>query len=405
MSFPFALPMLLDGSTVTALAGAIPRGVCAERWLSEHPETLIALQKEYWKAGSQAICAPTAGANAVHLKEYGLQDSVEEINQKLLAASKVSAPGVPVGGRLGPTGLFVPPLGEADFDDIYDCYREQVRALEEGGADFLFVESQTSLADMRAAVLAARTTNLPVFVSIMVDSSGRTLTGGSLLPTIITMQAMDVDAVGLNGSLTPDEMLPILKEVLPHASVPILMRPSAKQADGTLLSPDEFASGIRGLLLAGASIVGGCHGTGPAYVAELKKKVERFAPLYKGAAVDYEDADNYAAAIETEAFFLGDDIVFSDPIPCSIGLGDDLIDLDDEQVNAALVELHSMDDVMLLTEHSTMTRLPIAIHTESQTILDAALRYFQGRLIIDSACDIDTELIEQINAKYGAILY
>ena len=137
----------------------------------------------------------------------------------------------------------------------------------------------------------------------------------------------------------------------------------------------------------------------------MRQEIDRFAPLFKGAAADYEDADNYAAAIETEAFFLGNDIVFSEPIACSIGLGDDLIDLDDEQVNAALVELHSMDDVMLLTEHSSMTRLPIAIHTESKTILDAALRYFQGRLIIDSACDIDTDLIEQINAKYGAILY
>lgn len=405
MSFPFALPMLLDGGAVSALAGAIPRGVCAERWLCEHPEPLISLQQEYLRAGSQVICAPTAGANAVHLKEYGLQGSVEEINQKLLAASKAAAAGAPTGGTLGPTGLFVPPLGGADFDDIYDCYREQVRALADGGADFLFVESQTSLADMRAAVLAARTANLPVIVSITVDPSGRTLTGGSLLPTIITMQAMDVDAVGLNGSLTPGEMLPILKEVLPHASVPILMKPSAERAGGSLLSPGEFASGVRSLLRAGASIVGGYRGTGPAHIAELKREVDRFAPLYKGAAADYEDADNYAAAIETEAFFLGDDIVFSEPITCSIGLGDDLIDLDDEQVNAALVELHSMDDVMLLTEHCSMTRLPIAIHTESQTILDAALRYFQGRLIIDSACDIDTELIEQINAKYGAILY
>jgi 5-methyltetrahydrofolate--homocysteine methyltransferase len=120
---------------------------------------------------------------------------------------------------------------------------------------------------------------------------------------------------------------------------------------------------------------------------------------------DYADADNYAAATETEAFFLGSDITFSEPIECSVYLGDDLIDLNDEQVNAALVELNTLDDVMLLAQYGSMSPLPLAVHTDSRTILEAALRYVQGRLIIDSNCQIDFELIERTAAKYGAIVY
>lgn len=404
MSFPFALPMLLDGATVSTLSPQVPKDSYYGQWMCRHPEELLALHRSYLQAGAQAICAPTAAANVFQLKRFGLEDSVSEINKQLLAISK-AAGNVPVGGRIGPSGLLTPPLGETDFDDLYDAYREQIRALNEGGADFLFIESQDSLADMRAATLAARTTNLPVFVSVTLDANGHTSTGGGLLPTVITLQAMDVDAIGMNCPLTPDEMLPFLREVIPHASVPLLVKPSAYREDGTLLSPGAYSRGVHELLISGASIVGGSHGTTPEHIAALKRELELFAPWYRGAAADYEDADNFAAAIETEAFFLGDDIVFSEPIECSIGLGDDLIDLDDEQVNAALVELNSMDDVLLLVEHSSMTRLPIAVRTENPTILDAALRYFQGRLIIDSACDIDREAIEQMSAKYGSILY
>jgi 5-methyltetrahydrofolate--homocysteine methyltransferase len=97
--------------------------------------------------------------------------------------------------------------------------------------------------------------------------------------------------------------------------------------------------------------------------------------------------------------------VFSEPIVCTSGLGDDLIDLDDERVNTALVDIGSLDDAMLLCESSSMTRLPIAVHCDNLTVLDAALRYFQGRLIIDSDCLIEKELIEPLAAKYGAIIY
>jgi len=409
MSFPFKLPMLLDGATATNLTAAgMPSGVCVEKWILEHPETLVKLQSDFIAAGAQAVYAPTFGANRACLRNYGLDDDVADLNAKLVALSQsIAKPaGVLVGGGLCPTGLFVPPLGDADFDDIYDIYREQIRALSKAGVDFIVVETQTSLADMRAAVLAARTTNLPIFVTITVDESGRTLTGGSLLPAVITLQAMGVDAIGLNCSFGPKLMLEFIDEVMAHVSIPIIAKPNAgvpmwnMPGNTGYISPAEFAGEMRLLMEAGARVVGGCCGTTPEHLKALADVVKDFAPPEIP-----KEPDCYAAAIEREAFFLGDDIVFSEPIECTSSLGDDLIDLDDELVTAALVEVNSVDDAMILCENSAMTRLPIAVHSDNLTVLDAALRYFQGRLIVDSDCQIETELIEPLAAKYGAIVY
>lgn len=409
MKFPFQLPMLLDGATATNLTAAgMPSGVCVEQWILENPEPLLTLQRDFLKAGSKALYAPTFGANRACLSHYGLGDKAEDMNRRLAALTQsVAKPaGAAVGGNLCPTGLFVPPLGDADFDDIYDIYREQVRALDEAGVDFFAIETQTSLADMRAAVLAARTTNLPVFVTATVDESGRTMTGGALLPTLITLQAMGIDAFGINCSFGPKAILPYLDELLPHAAVPLIAKPNAgvpmwnAGRQERYLTPAQFAGEMGGILRAGAQIVGGCCGTTPEHIRALARVLEETVPPQLP-----DEPDCFAAAIEREAFFLGDDIVFSEPIRCTSSLGDDLIDLDDEQVNAALVEVQSVDDAMLLCENSAMTRLPIAVHCDHLTVLDAALRYFQGRLIVDSNCQIDSELMEPLAAKYGAILY
>lgn len=409
MSFPFQLPMLLDGATATNLTAAgMPSGVCVEKWISEHPEPFLQLQCNFIAAGSQAVYAPTFGANRAALSHYGLENEVADLNLRLVALSQsIAKPaGVLVGGNLCPTGLFVPPFGDSDFDDIYDIYREQIRALDEAGVDFFAIETQTSLADMRAAVLAARTTNLPVFVTITVDKSGHTLTGGSLLPTVITLQAMGVDAIGVNCSSGPESVLEEIHQVAPHTSVPIIAKPNAgvpmwNSPSGTgYLSPAEFATGMRSLMQAGARIVGGCCGATPEHIKALAEVMKDFAPLEVP-----KETDSFAAAIEREAFFLGDDIVLSEPIECTSSLGEDLIDLDDEQVNTALVEINSLDDVTLLCESSSMTRLPIAVRCDQLPVLDAVLRYFQGRLIIDSDCQIEAELIAPLAAKYGAILY
>lgn len=413
MKFPFTLPLLLDGATGTNLMErGMPGNVCVEEWICQNPSILLQLQQEFINVGAQAIYAPTFGANRACLALYGLEDKVVELNTQLVALSKqIARPhGVLVGGSLCPTGLFVAPHGEADFDDIYDIYREQVRALADAEVDFLVIETQTSLADMRAAVLAARSTNLPVFVTITVDQSGKTMTGGTLLPIMITLQSMGVDAIGLNCSFSPQDMAPLINDIAQHSRVPIIAKPNAglpsnyENGKG-YLSPEEFTQHMESLLEAGATIIGGCCGTTPAHIAALKEMLQNRQDDFYNTELDNDDVDDYAATIESQSFFLSDHLAYSEPIECSISIENDFIEVDDERANVALVEINSMDDALILAEFGHMSRLPIAVRAETPPILEAALRYFQGRLLIDSECCIELETLESIAAKYGAIIY
>ena len=405
MEFPFKLPLLLDGAAVSNLeALGMEPGACSELWAFEHPQQLLALQRDFLAAGAQVLCAPTYGANRAALAAYGLEEKTKELNAELIRLTKEAAQGknIPVGGRVGPSGLFPPPMGDTDFDDIYNLYREQIRALSKAGADFLIIEDQSSLADMRAAVLAARTTNLPVFVTLSVDSSGHTLTGCTLLSAMVTLQAMGIEAIGLSCS-SPENMYEPLKEAYAYASIPLIAKPDAEAG----ITPEAFGNAILELVHCGASVVGGCCGATPEHIAAINRLVSSFSsPLQqKNPGTEEEDTDCMAAAIEGETFFLGDDIILSEPLFCSSQLEDDIIDLEDERINTVLVQVESMDDALLLSEQGKMTRLPIAVHCDNAPVLDAALRYFQGRLIVDSNCALEEEELIPLVSKYGAILY
>ena len=391
MELPFRLPLVLDPVPDLRAAG-LPAGEDAGPWLSEHPGALKELFSASLGAGAQVLCAPTLGASRFFLPGR----KVPALNRRLMELSRDAAPaGVPVGGAAGPSGCFVPPHGEADFDDVYGGYREQIRALDEAGADFLLLEGLGALSDLRAALLAARTTGLPTIALLRVDSTGHTLTGGSLLPALITLQAMGADAVGLCCPADPELPEQFLR-ALPHAAVPLAVRLDCEPGQ----APDAFAEAARPFVEAGARIAGAGAGAEPEHVRALAELLKKYGPPELP-----EEPDCDAAAIEDEAFFLGDDLLFSEPIACTSALGDDLIDLDDERVSAALVEVTSVNDAVLLGRESGMTRLPIAVHADSPTVLDAALRYFQGRLLIDSDWPLDRDFLEPLAAKYGAIIY
>lgn len=404
MEFPFQLPLLLGGASVSNLEALGMRpGCCSESWALEHPGPLVSLQKGFLAAGGQALCAPTGGANRALLSSFGLENKVKELNGGLLQLTKKAAGNarIPVGGCIGPSGLFLSPLGEDGFDSIYEVYREQIRALSKAGADFLMIEDQCSLADMRAAVLAARTSNLPVFAALSVDSSGHTLTGCTLLSAVITLQAMGVEAVGLSGS-SPEAMKGPLREAYPHACVPLIARPDAGD-----LTPEAFGEIVLELTRCGAAIVGGGGSASPEHIAAAARQLPSspIGFLPNPAEIPEEDTDCMAAAIEGEVFFLGHDIILSEPFPCSSRLADDMIDLEDEPVNAVLVRVESMNDALLLAVQGKMARLPIAVQCDSAPVLDAVLRYFQGRLLVDSDCELEEDELMPIVSKYGAILY
>ena len=153
-------------------------------------------------------------------------------------------------------------------------------------------------------------------------------------------------------------------------------------------------------LRSGTALVGAGYGAGPAHIAALREAMKKSGPPEFP-----EKPDCYAAATEQEAFFLGDDIAFSEPIRCSSLLEDNLIHLEDEGVSAALVEITSVTDAVMLARSGSIAKLPVAVRADNATVLEAALRYFQGRLIVNSRCMIERDTLEPLAKKYGAVIY
>ena len=260
----------------------------------------------------------------------------------------------------------------------------------------------TSLTDARAALLAARTAGKPVFVTLTVDGHGRTMSGSPLLPCVITLQALGAAAVGLNCSTGLTGMEDWIADVLPHAAVPLITKPNAMKKDAVgfdqNLDPEAFAEGMKILMDAGASIVGGCCGTTPAHLAALRRVVDQHP------TVAPQEIDIDAAAGERSAFFLTDDLEPSPPIDCDSNLADELIEAEDEY-NVARVRIAAEEDIPELLTSASVCHLPTAIYTDSAVLLDRVLQCYPGRLLVDSVCEIERPLLEDIAAQYGAIVF
>lgn len=274
--------ILLDGATGTNLQKAgMPSGCCPELWILEHPRVLLDLQQAYVKAGSEILYAPTFSGNAIKLREYGLADRQKELNQKLVSLTRQAA-GADcfVAGNLTMTGQALAPVGTLDFEELVGCYREQAEAIAEAGVDLFVIETMMSIQECRAAVLAVKeTTDLPVFVTITLEPGGCTLYGTDPVTALITMEALGVDAFGINCSCGPDTLLPIMQDLAEYTRIPLIAKPNAglpRLEDGKTLfdMPKEaFARHMKELAEAGVSFVGGCCGTDASYIQALKEEL------------------------------------------------------------------------------------------------------------------------------------
>lgn len=400
------LPLLLDGATGTNLMEAgMERGVCPEQWILEHPEILQQLQKSYADSGADAVYAPTFGANRITLSHYGLQDKVLEMNQRLVSLTREAVgKDILVGGDMSSTALQIEPFGTTSFDALIDVYAEQAEALKAAGADFIVAETLMSLYDARAAILGAQSTGLPILVTVTLQKNHRTLSGASLLSCLITVQSMGAAAFGVNCSMGPEGMAELIRPLLPYARIPIIAKPNGGVlVDGKLqniLSPTAFAEQMKEILDTGARIVGGCCGTGPEHIAALRKLLDTHIPTPLPEVEDVLAVNN-----EREVFFLSPDILTpSAPIPCTSDLPDDLIDVEDEGYNVALVKIESVDDALELAANAFMSRLPIAISADDEQALDAALRLYQGRALISVNSELTKPALRTIAQRYGAVL-
>lgn len=274
--------LLLDGAMGTMLQSAgMPAGVSPMRFCLDRPDILQGIHAAYIAAGSDILTTCTFGGSRFKLPA---DLDVEDFNAAMAKAARNAADGagrpVFVAGNLGPTGHFVRPLGPLEPLELIDAYRQQVRGLVRGGVDLIFIETQFDLAEAKAAVMAARSEcDLPIMVS-MTFEQGVSLTGSTPEIFAETMQNLGVTVLGVNCSAGPEQMVPVVEELLAYSRVPVLVEPNAglpELIDGETvfrLDPETFARKTAAFAAAGVQVLGGCCGTTPDHIAALKRAVE-----------------------------------------------------------------------------------------------------------------------------------
>ncbi len=271
---------LMDGATGSNLMKAgMPRGVCTEQWVLEHPDAITALQRAYAAAGSDMVYAPTFCANRIALSGYGLQGDVSRINRELVALSrKAAGSGVLVAGDMTTTGKPADPEDSGSYQALLDAYREQAEALISGGVDLIGVETMMGVNECAAAIEAIRSLgDIAVICTLSVQSDGKCYFDGSVFEAAELLEALGADAVGVNCSTGPDQLESVIRTLKSTCALPIVAKPNAgmpkilESGEAVyLMEADAFAGSMERLVEAGASLIGGCCGTTPKFIEALR---------------------------------------------------------------------------------------------------------------------------------------
>ncbi len=422
----------LDGATGSVLMKrGMPAGVCPEQWILEHPDILVGLQKEYVEAGSDIIYAPTFTANRIKLKEYGLEDQIEEINTRLVALSKAAAgPKALVAGDITMTGRQLHPMGNMDFEELIEVYKEQIKLLDHAGADLLVVETMMSLQETRAALIAAKeVSELPVMATLTFEADGRTLYGTDSITAAITLEKLGADAVGANCSTGPDKMAALIRQISEVVNIPVIAKPNAgmpalnEQGETVYdMNADAFAAEMITLVNEGAGILGGCCGTSPEYIKKLKNATKELRPpcnYKKGIRYLTSERKTLAFGLDSPFMIVGERINPTGKKKLQGELKEGKLDLvlsfaeEQEACGAALLDVNmgmsGIDEkemmLKVLDEVTMASNLPLSIDSSHVEVIEAALRRYPGRALINSISGEEEKLhkLLPIAQKYGAM--
>lgn len=432
--------VILDGSTGRNLQDrGMPTGVSPEKWMLENPQILIGLQREFLDAGSDVLFAPTFTANRVKLKEYGLEDQIQDVNKGLVRLSKEAISSyrektgderpVYIAADITMTGEQVQPLGNLSFEELVDIYKEQLGYILSEGVDLIVVETMMSLQECRAALLAAKEIcDLPVIVSLTFNENGRTLYGTDPKTAVIVLQSMGADAIGINCSTGPDKMNTIFHEMKEYASVPIMVKPNAgipRLVEGETIFPmdaEEFASELQKLVAAGANLVGGCCGATVKHMEHLVKAVKDMPsqpPRAGQIRALTTEQDTLEIPLEGSFVIIGERInpTGKKALQAELREGNlsTIFKMAEEQAEQGAqildinVGMNGIDEKELLLqvmqEALQAAKLPLCIDTSKIDVMEAALRLYPGRALINSI-SLEKEKFEKlipIAKKYGAM--
>lgn len=417
LPFPHALtqgrPFLLDGGMGTMLqAAGMPPGVSPEQYCLENPDILRGIHRAYLEAGSNIITTCTFGANPFKLAK-GLD--AFDVCRRMAGVARGAVSSAPAGrpvyvaGNVGPSGLFARPLGALDPRELVEGFAAQIRGLVAGGADLIFIETQFDLTEARAAVAAAHEVcDLPIMVS-MTFEHGVSLTGSSPEIFAETMQNLGATVVGTNCSLGPDEMLPVVRDLLRVCACPVMAEPNAglpELRDGQTvfpMGPEAFAQKTALFAALGARVLGGCCGTTPAHIAALSQALESVtlatlsAPGARGIVLTSRSAlvrighQEALAVIGERINPTGKPVLAAE---LQEGRFDEALRLADEQVAAGASILDVNVGAPLVDEAACLPELaqrliarhqtPLSLDSSHASAIAAALPYGPGSCLINS---------------------
>ena len=424
MNFDATKLTILDGAMGTMLqqAGLRP-GELPELLALTNPALLTDVHRRYIDAGAQIIYANTFGANRRKLQKHG--HTVEEVVGAAITAAKAACAGTDakVAVDIGPLGELLAPLGTLDFEEAVGQFKEIAAAGERAGADLAVIETMTDLYEAKAALLAVKeATALPVMVTMTFDESGRTFTGCTAASMAMTLTCLGADAIGLNCSLGPKQLLPILQEILAHTHLPVIVKPNAglpDPVDGHYdLSPADFAEAMVIAVEAGVSIIGGCCGTDPAYIRALRDATRGMVPgkrtyqprscvctpttpvLISGVQVIGERINPTGKKRFQQALLEGDLDYIVDVAIAQEDAGASILDVN--------VGYPGVDEATMLPrvvqKLQEATSLPLQLDSTNPAALEAGLRVYNGKAAVNSV-NGDSKVLATllpIVKKYGA---
>lgn len=399
--------VVLDGGMGTLLQErGLAAGEYPERWNVTHPEAITAIHKAYYEAGSCVVSTNTFGANRLKFSAEELETIVSAAVANAKAAREQCGGDRFVALDIGPTGKLLKPLGDLDFEDAVSVFAETVRLGVKYGVDLILIETMSDCYETKAALLAAKEqSDLPVLVSNAYGEDGKLMTGATPAAMVAMLEGMGADAIGANCSLGPRALRPVVEELLAEASVPVLLMPNAglpRAEDGHTVfdvTPQDFAAEVAALAAKGVRVLGGCCGTTPAYIKELATELQKCTPF------EIEPKQQTVVSSYTHAVTFGEH-------PLLIGerinptgkkrfkqalLEHDIDYILAEGVNQQERGVHVLDvnvglpDVdepaMLQTvvcELQAVSDLPLQIDTADFKAMEAALRRYNGKALINS---------------------
>ena len=412
--------LLLDGGMGTQLqAKGLPLGGVPELWNIERPADITAVHRAYVEAGSQVVYTNTFGCNRLKMERTG--HTVKELIEAAVACARAAGPEY-VALDIGPIGHMLEPTGTLRFEEAYDIFREQIEAGQD--ADLIVFETMSDLLEVRAGLLAAREHGggRPVLVTMSFEENGRTFIGCSVASMALTLEGLGADAIGVNCSLGPEELVPIVQELCRWTTLPVIVKPNAGLPDPVTntyhFTPERFGACIRPFVEMGAVVFGGCCGTTPDHIRALRDTLAEMTPVPRETHIPSAVCSAGKVVTITEPRIIGErinptgkkrfkqallehdiDYILNQAIQ-QIDAGADILDVN--------VGLPAIDEAEMMQSAvkaiQSITDTPLQLDTTDPVALEAGLRIYNGKPIVNSVNGEEESLatVLPLVKKYGA---